>query len=472
MRKTEIIFSQTKFNQMRSHLLQDNNREFSGFLLAGRLETRNLLRLLVREFIPVSGQGYEKQSCAYIKVKKEFLVRILRRAEQEKLNFIEIHSHPFATGKVNFSGIDSAGQRESFPYVAKKIPEINHASLVMGKDSFDGHVWNKRSGSIEKINGIRIVGDSLQKIDLDEKESTLRNPDQERYSRQEIVLGEKGLSILSKAKIGIVGVGGIGWNLALQLAHLGVRDFILVDKDKIETSNLNRLIGAGTRDVGRHKIIVLKELLKKINPKISALAINKRVGEEKSFEHLREADVLVGCVDNWGTRTLLNGFSVQYLIPYFDAGTEIRVENNKIVSIATHCLAIIPGHTPCFECLGVIDKVKAAQDLLPPKERKIQIKRGYIKGADIIAPAVLPLNNIILSLMAWEILNYLTRFKAFQPFIHYDGLNNDIRTKSLAIKKECIVCDASYSNFALGDHAPLPTAYFEKIKNIPKGGKS
>lgn len=472
MRKTEIVFNQTIFNAMKNHLLQDDHREFSGFLLAGKLETRNLLRLLVREFIPVTEQGYERQAQAYIKVKKDFLIMILRRAEREKLNLIEIHSHPFATGKASFSRIDLTGQSRSFPYVAKKIPEIHHASLVMGKDSFDGHVWNKRSGSIEKINGIRIVGDSLQKIDLDEKEGALPNSDQERYSRQAIALGEKGQSILDKIKIGIVGVGGIGWNLTLQLAHLGVRDFILVDKDKIEISNLNRLIGAGIKDVGRPKIFVLRELLKKINSKISALAIKKRIGEENSLENLKEADILIGCVDNWGARTLLNSFSVQFLVPYFDAGTEIRVEKNRIVSVATHCLAVIPGQTPCFECLGVIDKVKAAQDLLPPEERKIQIKRGYIKGADIVAPAVLPLNNVILSLMAWEILNYLTCFKEFQPFIHYNGLNNEIKTKTLKIKRGCIVCDANSSNFALGDHASLPRAYFEKAKNVPKGGRS
>lgn len=469
MKKTEIIFNQTIFDQMKSHLLQDDNREYSGFLLAGKVENKNLLRLLAKEFIPVENLEYEKQSGVYIKVKKEFLVKVLRRVEQEKLNLIEIHSHPFAAGQVNFSAIDMAGQKEAFPYVAKKIPEIRHASLVMGKTSLNGHVWNRKYRSIEKINEIRVIGDSLQKISLCGKEDILRNPNQERYARQAIALGEKGQAIISKTKVGIAGVGGIGWNLTLQLAHLGVRDFVLVDRDKIETSNLNRLIGARAKDAGRYKIIALKELLKRINPKISALAINKRIGEEGSFENLKDADILVGCVDNWGTRVLLNSFSVQCLVPYFDAGTEIRVEKGRIVSVATHCLAVIPGFTPCFECLGVIDKAKAAQDLLSHEERKVQIKRGYIRGADVAAPAVLPLNNVILSLMAWEILNYLTCFKKFQPFLHYDGLNDEIKTKNLETKEGCVVCDANSSNFALGDHAPLPRAYFKKAKNIPEG---
>ena len=65
---------------------------------------------------------------------------------------------------------------------------------------------------------------------------------EDRFSRQILAFGEKGQSAIAHTKVGIVGLGGVGSFVAQMLAYLGVNEFLLVDDDIIEESNLNRLI--------------------------------------------------------------------------------------------------------------------------------------------------------------------------------------------------------------------------------------
>ena len=73
------------------------------------------------------------------------------------------------------------------------------------------------------------------------------------------------LSIICKATIGIAGAGGLGSNVAVSLARVGIGRLIIADFDKIETSNLNRK-QYFLDQIGKQKVIALLENLKKINP--------------------------------------------------------------------------------------------------------------------------------------------------------------------------------------------------------------
>ena len=69
----------------------------------------------------------------------------------------------------------------------------------------------------------------------------------ERLSRQSF-LGVRSDEILSSVRVGIIGLGGGGAHVVQQLAHVGVADFVTCDPDRVEESNLNRLVGAAAAD--------------------------------------------------------------------------------------------------------------------------------------------------------------------------------------------------------------------------------
>lgn len=89
----------------------------------------------------------------------------------------------------------------------------------------------------------------------------------ETFIRTELLLGEEGVKTLQDAKVAIFGIGGVGGYVAEALARSGVGSFVLVDKDVVSVSNINRQIIATTKTVGRSKAQLMKERILEINPK-------------------------------------------------------------------------------------------------------------------------------------------------------------------------------------------------------------
>ncbi len=89
----------------------------------------------------------------------------------------------------------------------------------------------------------------------------------ETFTRTELLLGEEGIEKLNNARVAIFGVGGVGGYVAEALARSGVGSFVLVDKDVVSMSNINRQIIATTKTVGLLKVQVMKERILDINPR-------------------------------------------------------------------------------------------------------------------------------------------------------------------------------------------------------------
>lgn len=88
----------------------------------------------------------------------------------------------------------------------------------------------------------------------------------EQFSRTERLIGKENLEKLNKAKIAIFGIGGVGSYVVEGLARAGVGKFVLIDKDKVDITNLNRQIIATHKTVGKSKVEVSKERILDINP--------------------------------------------------------------------------------------------------------------------------------------------------------------------------------------------------------------
>lgn len=96
----------------------------------------------------------------------------------------------------------------------------------------------------------------------------------EKFIRTGLLLGEEGLSRLTKARVAVFGIGGVGGHAAEALARSGVGKLELIDKDVVSLSNINRQIIATTRTVGQHKTMVMKERILEINPQAEVIVHN------------------------------------------------------------------------------------------------------------------------------------------------------------------------------------------------------
>ena len=89
---------------------------------------------------------------------------------------------------------------------------------------------------------------------------------EEKFSRTEMLIGNDGMEKLKNAKVAVFGLGGVGSYVCEGLARSGVVNFVLVDFDKIDESNINRQLIATEKTIGRHKVDLMKERILEINP--------------------------------------------------------------------------------------------------------------------------------------------------------------------------------------------------------------
>jgi adenylyltransferase/sulfurtransferase len=139
----------------------------------------------------------------------------------------------------------------------------------------------------------------------------------ERYQRQIILpeLGQEGQNLLSKAKVLVIGAGGLGCPVLQYLVVSGVGQIGIADDDTVQLSNLNRQILFGPQDVGFYKVDVAKEKLLLLNESVSIEVWKKRWSTQDCITHFKEYDIIVDATDNFASRYLINDACVLFNKP-------------------------------------------------------------------------------------------------------------------------------------------------------------
>ena len=186
---------------------------------------------------------------------------------------------------------------------------------------------------------------------------TFSSAELERYDRQIRIksLGKSGQSKLKKARVMVVGAGGLGCPASLYLVAAGIGHVAVVDKETVELSNLNRQVLHWSDDVGRPKGVSMMEKLRQLNPEVTVEALQKVVTTGNARQLVKGFTVVVDALDNWRTRFLLNKACVKEKIPFVHAG---------VYSLYGQITTILPGKGPCLQC--ILPKI-------PPEEEKFPV---------------------------------------------------------------------------------------------------
>ena len=195
-------------------------------------------------------------------------------------------------------------------YCAGGIRSLAAAKLMREKGYMN--VFSMAKG----IDGWRAAGYEV----MSESELT---PDQlTRYSRHLMLpeVGIEGQIQLLKAKVLLVGAGGLGCPAALYLAAAGVGTLGIIDSDRVDLSNLQRQILHGLADVGRPKTESAKEAIRRINPDVKVVTYPERLTPQNALEIFQEYDLIIDGSDNFPTKYLVNDASFFTGKPYIYGG--------------------------------------------------------------------------------------------------------------------------------------------------------
>lgn len=174
----------------------------------------------------------------------------------------------------------------------------------------------------------------------------LESENLERYSRQVLYrgIGEAGQRKLLTSRVAIVGCGALGSHQASLLVRAGVGELLLIDRDYVEESNLQRQTLFEERDAAEclPKAVAAEAHLKRANSGVKVQGIVADLTAENATELLQGIDVLLDGTDNFETRYLLNDLSLQSGVPW--------VYGAAVGSYGV-TLTIVPGSGPCLACL-------------------------------------------------------------------------------------------------------------------------
>jgi molybdopterin/thiamine biosynthesis adenylyltransferase len=266
------------------------------------------------------------------------------------------------------------------------------------------------------------------------------DPDLERYSRQARFpgLGEAGQRRLLDAHVTLCGCGALGTVLANALVRAGVGHLRLIDRDFIETSNLQRQVLFDEHDVAENlpKAEAAARKLAAINSTVHVEPVVTDIDRTNILDLVEDANLILDGSDNFEVRYLINDAAVKLNKPWVYGGC-----------IGSHgqTMTILPGSTPCLRC--VFEAAPA------PGEA------GTCETAGVLGPIV----NIIASLQATEALKILAgkTEQINRELIYVDVWENTFRRIKIAPllgKVDCPTCQRRRFEWLEGEHGAQTTS--------------
>ncbi len=346
-------------------------------------------RRLLPRYLLIPDEGcYKVRNSGFVALDERFDDLMLSMAQEEQLAVVHFHTH-LGRGFARFSGFDDDAELKRSVAIKREIGVIM-ASVVANEngDLCESRVW---------INGGEIPmlikdPDELSRPTSSGVQSAIR------YDRQVRGFGEELQRSLSALRVGVIGLGGLGSHLVQQLAHLGVRRFTLVDPDRAEETNLNRLIGAQRSDVagGSHKVEIARRVIFALHgPEASVKCVTSDVKTRKATEALAACDFIISATDNQSSRLAAQELALAYLRPLMNVGVHLSAEGGEIKQILGRVTAPKVGYGDCLICRDVVDVEAASKERADKATRAALRARGYLK--DTPAPAVVWVNGLVAS---------------------------------------------------------------------------
>ena len=155
------------------------------------------------------------------------------------------------------------------------------------------------------------------------------------FDRLKLLIGEEKLKSLNQKTVAIFGLGGVGSYVVEGLVRSGIENFVIIDNDKIDVTNINRQIIATTKTIGRFKVDVAEERIKEINPNVKVIKYAEFVGKENEnielFDSIKNVDYIVDAIDTVSSKTRIIEFAKAHNIPVISAlGTGNKLDPTKL----------------------------------------------------------------------------------------------------------------------------------------------
>ena len=281
-----------------------------------------------------------------------FLSKAINLAIKEKAGLAFMHSHP-SDGWQDMSNPDIIAERDVLfpPSMATGLPLLG---LTIGTDGYwSARFWKRQGKTTQQhwCQKVRAVFKNSYKIYCNDY--LLPPPERkEDLKRTFDTWGEKHQNNIARLKIGIIGLGSVGCIVAEAMARIGISHIVLIDPDKVERHNLDRLLYGLPEHIGDYKVNMVKQILEKHSTadKVNIEAIPLSIHHSKAYYGALDCDFLFSCVDRPLARDVLNFISFTHLIPVIDGGVQVTLDKNKSFYNAHWRSHLVTPYHQCMRC--------------------------------------------------------------------------------------------------------------------------
>jgi hypothetical protein len=448
--KCTLTMTQREHQQLSQHLFPGDKKEAAAVLVCARVPGARQ-RLLVQHVIPVPYAACSQRDAVSISWPSEYIEQGIDLAERRKLTLILIHSHP--NGTPQFSPTDDRSDREIIPCIFAAGGSL-HGTAVMLPDGFIfGRVYTPEM-EVSQIDLVSVVGMDLQFFWAN---------DHARIKARPMAFSSAMTAELACLTACIIGVSGTGSIVAEQICRLGFGRVILIEFDKVEEKNLNRILNTIKMDADKNlpKVTVFSNRANQYRAEPYVIPVEANLLSRKAILAAAEADVLFSCVDKLRARSVADLMAQAFLLPLFDVGVGIstrRTANDEVVvdEVTGRIDYVQPDGSSLF-ARGVYSAATLQAEALSesdPEAYADQVRRGYIDGVPEQAPAVISLNMRAGSACVME---FIARAYPFRQ----ESNSQYVRTRfMLAEGIEEFMAEEDFATraspiFARGDEEPL-----------------
>ena len=445
----QMVIKWSDYSAIRRHLLRGDAKERISFILFGARGEGRTTEIYVHKVINLQDTEYVKQSGVYVLPKLESQLKVFNEyANKETIGLMHVHSHPFAR-KADFSSVDDSIVNGSIRSLKDYLLAGDYdfpflfGRMVMGQSDsgYTGYIYDRDYRLKGEIRELKIVNNKAKVINrvgtrLDSG-NTPRH-DRDVLDRNIKWLGDQGQMLLSNAHLVICGCGGAGSLVALNARGLGLKKITLIDGDRIEKSNLNRLPAASLKDIGAFKVHVIKRMIQDVSPttEVSTIIEMAHSSNEAVRMAISEADIVIAGVDSFRARFEVQYLAARYLKPLIDIGSGIMLKaGSGAVKFMGGQVACYVPDGPCLCCQGVIPR-EIDSDL------SMEVKRatGYVKNTDLTPTSVVTINAIMAGHAVDAMIKYVTGFSEINTYIKCDLLSNSYDTFNFSKNPKCYIC--------------------------------
>ena len=353
----EVALSENANSISSTHLLQhykkhDTQEDLCFGLWRPSTGNKRYTAILYDIILPQKGERLLHGNASF---EPKYLARAINIACKEEAGLAFMHSHP-GPGWQDMSSEDIKAERDvlAYPAGATNLPLVG---LTIGSDGYwSSRFWERCNGGMRRhwCAKTRIVNsDSYRIYHNDEMDPPPKRKNI--LKRTFDTWGQDAQNTFSRLRVGVVGVGSVGSIVSESLARMGVSRITLIDPDRVEEHNLDRLLNASFSDIGKHKVQVASEAINRNSTAsdVDVIVLAKSVHEKEAYGAALDCDIVFSCVDRPLARDVLNYIARAHAIPIIDGGVSVEVNTANDSLFSAHWRSqLVTPYNQCIRCSG------------------------------------------------------------------------------------------------------------------------